>query len=112
MIIIAKILSILLGIIAISKTYLDYKKRNTGLFNLLFWTVAWLLIILLSVYPVIIENISAKIGDNNSGVTAFLALSFVFLFFVVFRLYTKVDSLEQKLRDLIVKLVIKDIDEK
>lgn len=112
MITVAKILSIVLGVIAISKTYLDYKKRITGIFNLLFWLVTWLLIILLSVYPVIIENISTKIGDNNSGVTAFLALSFVFLFFVVFRLYTKVDRLEQKLRDSIVKSVIKDVDQK
>jgi hypothetical protein len=112
MILLARLISIILGIIVISKTYLDYKKQHSGIAVFLFWAVAWLAIITVSIYPIIIDKINNAVGDNTSGVTALFAMSFVFLFFVTYRVYTKANRLEQKLQDLVIKLGLKDIDTK
>jgi hypothetical protein len=112
MTIIARIMSILLGVIVISKVYLDYKKRNTGLTVFLFWTIAWLAIIVISIYPIMISKISGLISENDSGLTAFFAISFVFIFFVVYRVYTKANRLEKMLSEIVIKLGIRDLDDK
>jgi len=112
MIIIAKILSIVLGLTVIAKTYLDYKKKHTGLVMFLFWTIAWLIIIGVSLYPIIIDRINAAVGDNTSGITAFLSIAFIFIFFVTYRVYVKANRLEQKIQEMVVKLALKDLEEK
>lgn len=109
MILLARLFSIILGITVISKTFLDYKKKQSGIFMFLFWVITWLAIIAISIYPILIEKINNAAGDNTSGVTALFAMSFVFLFFVTYRVYIKANRLEQKLQDLVIKLGLKDI---
>lgn len=112
MTIIVRIISVVIGIVVISKVYLDYKKRDTGLAVFLFWTMAWLAIIVISIYPLMISKISGLIGENDSGLTAFFAISFVFIFFVVYRVYMKTSRLEKMISELVIKLGIRDLDDK
>jgi hypothetical protein len=112
MTIIARIISILLGVIVISKVYLDYKKRNIGLTVFLFWVIAWFGIIVISISPIIIERMSGLIGEGNTGMTAFFAISFVFIFFVVYRVYIKANRLEKMISDIVIKLGLRDLDDK
>lgn len=112
MIILAKIFSIILGLIVIPKAYLDFKKRRSSFVMFLFWTITWLVIISLSLYPILIEKISSAIGDNNSGVLAFLSMSLVFIFYVSYRVYVKASNLEKKLEDLVLKLGLRDAPKK
>jgi hypothetical protein len=83
-----------------------------GLTVFLFWTIAWLGIIVISVYPKMIERISVLIGENDSGLTAFFAISFVFVFFVVYQVYTKANRLEKMISEIVIKLGIRDLDDK
>lgn len=112
MTVIARIVAILIGIIVISKVYLDYKKRETNLAVFLFWSTAWLAIVVISIYPIMISKISGLIGETDSGLTAFFAMSFVFVFFVVYKVYLKVNRLEKMLGELVIKLGIRDLDDK
>ena len=112
MILIARILSIVLGLTVISKTYLDYEKKHTGLTMFLFWTIAWVAIIFVSIYPITIDRINYAVGDDTSSMTAFLSIAFVFIFFVTYRVYVKANRLEQKIKEMVVKLALKDLDEK
>jgi len=112
MTVIVRIISILLGVIVISKVYLDYKKRNIGLTVFLFWMIAWFGIIVISLYPIMIDRINRAIGEDSTGLTAFFAISFVFIFFVVYRVYTKANRLEKMISDIVIKLGIRDLDDK
>ena len=108
MIYFAKIISIVLAVFAITKTYLDLKKRNTGIVMFLFWTITWLAIILLSLYPILVEKISTSFGDSKSGMTALFSISFVFIYFVTYRIYIKANRLEKKIQEIVIKSAIKD----
>jgi len=112
MTIIARIIAILLGVIVISKVYLDYKKRTIGLTVFLFWVIAWLGIIVLSLYPIMIDRINRAIGEDSTGLTAFFAISFVFIFFVVYRIYTRANRLEKMISDMVIKLGMRDLEDK
>lgn len=112
MTLIARIIAILLGVIVISKVYLDYKKKNTSLTVFFFWMIAWLGIIVISLYPIMIERINRAIGEDSTGLTAFFAISFVFIFFVVYRVYAKANRLEKMISEIVIKLGMRDLDQK
>lgn len=111
MIILSKIISIALMLTVISKTYLDYKKKRESLIMLIFWSLAWIIIVYVAINPVVLIEFSEKIGEPNTGIGTFLGLAFVFLFYITYRVYLKANRIEQKMRDIVMKIGIKDIKE-
>lgn len=111
MIAFVKIISLLLGLMVISKTYLDYKKKNESFFMFFFWTVAWIGIIILSIFPEIINQALEISKAQKIGTGTFLGIALVFLFFVIYRVYIKANRLEKKIHDMVMKLGLKDIED-
>lgn len=112
MIIIGKVLSVLLGLTVISKSYLGYRKKQESLVMLLFWVATWLGIMVVAVYPIVVEKVTSLIGGSGSGLSNFLGISLVFLFFITYRVYVKAHRLERQLRDLVIKLGLRDLEGK
>lgn len=111
MIILTKAISLFFAIIVISKTYLDYKKKRESLTMLFFWTITWIGIVYVAINPEVLIRFSQKVGEPNTGIGTFLGLAFIFLFFITYRVYVKANRLEQKIKDIVIKIGIKDIDE-
>ena len=112
MIIFAKFLSVFLGLIVISKSYLDFKKKNDGLFMFVFWVATWSIVILFSLFPVLIDKINQLVGEQGSGVNTFIGAAFVFLLFVTYRVYTKTNRIEKQIHEMVMKLGIRNMDDK
>lgn len=106
-----KIISLILGLMVISKTYLDYKKRNESLVMFLFWTLAWIIIIAISLFPEIIDEALQLSKAQRIGTGTFLGIAIVFLFFVIYRVYIKANRLEKKIHDIAIKLALKELDD-
>lgn len=112
MIILIKILSLFLGVTVISKTYLDFKKGRENIIMFLFWTIAWILIMYAAIQPGKIYSLMQNFSKENIGIGTFGGVAFVFLFFVTYRVYTKANRLEQKIHDIVMRIGLKDIEEK
>jgi len=110
MILFAKISSVILALLVISKTYLDYKKGNDSLSTFLFWSLTWIIIVLSSFEPDYLINLTENIGGKNGGMGTILGIAFMFLFFVVYRIYIKANRLEKKIHDIVMKQGLKDIE--
>lgn len=110
MIAFVKIISLILGLMVISKTYLDYKKKNESLFMFMFWTIAWVGIIILSLFPEIINDALQISMAQKIGTGTFLGVAIVFLFFVIYRVYIKANRLEKKIHKMVTELGLKDVD--
>lgn len=111
MIIIVKLLSIILGLMVISKTYHDFKKGKEHLTMFLFWSIAWIGIILVSLFPEIVEEILNFTKGQKIGAGTFVGMSIVFLFFVIYRVYIKADRVEKDLAEVVRQIATK-IDSK
>lgn len=109
-ILLIKILSLFLGITVISKTYLDYKKKQEGLAMFLFWSIAWIVIIYAAIVPEQIYKVMQNFSKQNIGTGTFVGIAFMFLFFVTYRVYTKANRLEQKIKDVVTKIGLKEIE--
>lgn len=110
MIILAKIISVILGVLVITKTLTDYRRKQEGLTMVIFWLSAWTAIVILALFPILVEKINLLIGQQGTGINTFLGASFVFLFFVTYRIYTKAERMERKMHDLVMKLGLKDLE--
>jgi hypothetical protein len=111
MFVFVKIFSFLLGLMVISKTYLDYKKKSESFFMFVFWTLAWIGIITVSLFPEIIDQALEISRAQKIGTGTFFGISIIFLFFVIYRIYIKANKLEKKLHDMVMKLGLEEIDD-
>ena len=104
----SKIFAIVLGFIVLSKSYVDFRARTESLQVFLFWTLTWATIVILAVFPSIIDAILRFAGGPGVGLGTFFGMAIVFLFFVVYRIYVKLEQLEQKLIRTIQELALRD----
>ncbi|MFA6963147.1 MAG: DUF2304 domain-containing protein [Patescibacteria group bacterium] len=110
MVIIAKILSMVIGIVVITKTFHDFRKKKENLIMSLFWIFTWLAVMVLAIFPPIIDEINRAIGGNDSGLNTFFGAAFVFLFFVTYRIYIKAHRLERQIHRMVMKIGLKDFE--
>jgi len=101
-----KIFSILLAGIAISKSYVDFRARVESLQMFVFWILTWTMIVLVALFPSIVDLL--MFGSGRTGIGTFLGMALVFLFFVVYRMYVKMERMEHKLTKTIQELALKE----
>jgi len=106
--IVAKIFSVLLATIVISKSYVDLRARAESLQMFIFWVFTWTMIMLVALFPSIVDFLIASSRYGQTGLGTVFGMGLVFLFFVVYRIYVKMESVEQKLTKTIQELALKD----
>jgi len=106
-VLISQIFSILLGGTAISKCYVDFRARRESLPMFVVWTLTWTTIILVAVRPDIVPILLAR-GGGRAGIGTFLGMGVVFLFFLLYRVYVKLEYLEQKLTTLVQDIALRE----
>src|SRR5262249_9035499 len=105
---ISKVFAVILAVIVLAKSYVEFRTRTEPLQVFLFWTVTWTMIVVVALFPSIIQSIIAFTGGENAGLGTFFGMAIVFLFFVVYRIYVKLERIEQKLTKAIQELALRD----
>jgi hypothetical protein len=107
-VVVSKVFALILAAIVLSKSYLDFRSRAESMRVFLFWTITWAMIVVVALFPSIIDSIIAFYGGGRAGLGTFFGMAIVFLFFIVYRIYVKLDRIEQKLTTTIQELAIRD----
>ncbi len=102
----ARIFSVVLAAVAISKSYVDFKARKESAQMFLLWTVTWVGIVLVALFPTIVDML-INVGGGSAGIGTFLGMALVFLFFLLYRLYVRIEVLEQKLTLTIQEMALR-----
>jgi hypothetical protein len=105
----SQIFSVLLAAVAISKSYVDFRARKESLQLFVLWSITWLGIVLVALFPSVIPLL-ISLGGGQAGIGTFLGMALVFLFFLLYRVYVKLERLEQKLAGLVQELALRDHD--
>jgi hypothetical protein len=111
MLIVVKIIAILLAIMVISKTFYDLKRKQENWATFLFWVTTGLLIVYASIWPNFIYKLFANSPNENIGIGTLVGIVFVFLFFIIYRIYTKANRLERQIREIVMEIGIQNISE-
>ncbi len=104
MIFFAKLVAIILALVSISKSYLDYRKGQEPLTMFIFWLIVWSVTTILVAYPLLIEQINLYFKDGAVSIGSLTSVAFVFLLFIVYRIYAKAARIEYQLGQLARKI--------
>jgi hypothetical protein len=109
--ILSKVVSVLLASIAISKSYVDFRARAESLQMFVVWVLTWATIVLVALFPSIVDFLlmtPAGTGTARAGLGTFFGMALVFLLFLVYRIYVKLERVEQKLTRTIQELAMRE----
>ncbi len=74
----------------------------------LLWSLIWTGVVVVALFPTIVDIILAYSASGRVGLGTFLGMGLVFVLFVVYRIYVKLERLEQKLVKTIQELALKE----
>ena len=104
----AKILAVFLASVAISKSYVDFKVRKDSLQIFIFWLITWAGVVFVALFPSVIDVLIARFGGGETGLGTFFGMALVSLLFVVYRLYVKLERIEQTLTKTVQDIALRE----
>lgn len=105
----SKVIALIFAIIVISKSIVDYKNKEESLTMTSFWSLIWLAIGIIALFPTIIDKLITLLGGNRTGLGTIFGMAFVFVTYVSYRIYVKCQRVENKLAKIVSALALKDV---
>jgi len=106
-----KILTVAFIIFAASRAYLRFKGKSLSIYALIFWIIIWLATLIFVFDPQISDAIATLFGLQRGTDTIFF-LAMVLLFYLIFRLYIKLDIIDKDLTRLAIEISKKHFKQK
>jgi hypothetical protein len=95
----------IISIIAIIWFLYRYLKEKQSLLTVILWTILWLFVILFSIFPDVSGRF-AQIFGIARGLDFIVIVVFVVLFYIIFRLYNKIDKLQDDVNKIVKEVAI------
>ena len=100
-----QIIAIFLGLVAIILSILRFRDGKMSLGMLIVWFLIWLIIIFIAIFPNS-TNYLAIITGIGRGLDFTLILGLLLSFYLIFKMYNKIENIEEELTDLVRELAI------
>ena len=101
-----QILAIIFAIFAVSRVILRYREHKASWKELVFWNVIWIAAVIIAIYPNITFYFATLLGIQR-GIDLIIYISIIALFYLIFHLYVKIESVEQDLTKVVREVSIK-----
>lgn len=103
-------LIILFALFAISRTYKQFMSGKLTLAWLFVWVVFWVGTGTVAALPQTTDIVARFVGVGR-GADFIVYIAIIGLFYLVFRLFVKIEDLEREITHLVRKLAIEEVDE-
>lgn len=94
------IIVLIFALFALSRAVLRWKERAISVFEFLFWTSVWTVLLILVLIPDVTTIVSRWWGIGR-GIDSILYVSIIALFYLIFRLYVKQEAHQQAMTKLV-----------
>jgi len=94
------------GVFAVSRALLRWREAKITLGEFLFWCAIWIGAMVFALFPKLLELLSDKAGFRR-GMDFLIAISIIVLFYLLFRVYVKIDETEQEITKVVRELAIR-----
>jgi len=100
---IIKIITLIFVSFALSRVILRFKDKSIKVTELALWIFVWSSVLILVFLPEISSRIATDLGIGRGADTAFF-VAIIVIFYLLFRLYVKIDKIDKDITDLVVKV--------
>jgi len=94
------------AVFAVSRSYLRFKQNSESLWEFILWIVVWASVVVVVFVPQI-TDIPARILGFGRGIDVVVSLSIVFLFYSIYRVYSKIEKVDQDITKLTREIALK-----
>lgn len=108
---IIQILAIIFAVFAASRVILRYREHKASWKELIFWNIVWIAAVIIAIFPNITFYFSRLLGIQR-GIDLIIYISIIALFYLMFRLYVKIEGVEQDLTKVVREVSIKKAGKK
>lgn len=102
---------IALGAVGLVNLFFQLNKKNISLGNSLKWFVAWIAMIVVAIDPEISNRLANFFGIGR-GADLIMYGAFIFLFFLIFKILLRLNTLDKQISKLVTHLAINDAQRK
>jgi hypothetical protein len=106
-----QILIVLFSIFAISRTIRQFRSGALTFLWLMVWGLFWVAVGAITLMPQTTDVIATRLGVGR-GVDVVIYVSLIALFYLIFRLFTKIEDVEREITQLVRKLALEDEEKK
>jgi len=107
MISIIQIVMIIFALFAWSRAFVRLRDKDVGLGEFAFWSIIWVAVIVFALDPGILGGVSSIVGIGRA-VDLAVYVSIIVLFYLLFRMYVRMDKQNQELTTLVREIAIKN----
>lgn len=100
------IIVIVFGVFALSRAFLRWRESKIKFGEFIFWGMIWIGAMLFAIFPDIMDLLSNLAGFKR-GMDLLIAMSIIMMFYLVFRLYVKLDEHTIDITKLVREIAIK-----
>jgi|GEM_PF-282661 len=100
-----QVLTIILAIFALALMYLRVRSKKSTVPTFILWIIVWVFIVIFAFNPRITDPIAGLFGMGR-GLDLLVLLGLFACFYLIFKLYFKIDELDQNITDLVRELAI------
>lgn len=90
---------VIFSLFALSRVYLRFRERKLSSFAFIFWMTVWIAGLIFLFLPDLLSNFAKVVGIGR-GVDVLLYTSIIIVFYLIFRIYVKIDDLEKQVTSL------------
>ncbi len=105
-----QILIIAFAVFAVSRAVWQFRKGALTIAMLGFWVLFWIGAGTVAVLPQTTDVLARVVGVGR-GADAVIYLSLIALFYLVFRVYVKIEDVEREMTSLVRKLALDEVEE-
>ncbi|MBI1970898.1 DUF2304 family protein [Candidatus Woesearchaeota archaeon] len=98
--IILQIIIVVFVLFALSRVILRLRDKQISIAEFLFWTAVWIGVLVVLFVPGVMTMIALRAGVSR-GVDIAIYVGITLLFYLVFRLYVKLDAVDQNVTKLV-----------
>lgn len=102
-----QIIAIIFALFAISRVILRVRDKKLTINEFVFWCILWAALIILAIFPTLVVQLSGFLGFKR-GLDVLIYVSIAALFYLVFRMYVKIEEQDQKITKLVREIAIKN----
>ena len=100
------VIVLVVGFFAVSRVLLRWREGKINLGELVFWSGIWIGAMIFALFPGVLSFLSNRAGFRR-GMDFLIAVSIIVLFYLLFRVYVKLDEIGQEISKVVRELAIK-----
>jgi hypothetical protein len=108
---IIKILGSLFIIFVVSRIILRYRERKLTPGEFIGWTLFWVIVEATLILPQTTDYLARFLGVGR-GVDAIIYLALIVLFYLIFRIYVRLEFIDHEITAIVRKVALKDDEKK